>query len=637
MTESMAVKLPAMAEPAASSQPAVVLPASSVKPPAPDVVKSINDILDPPWEQPGTDADKVLSPGEALDEARRRIRQMRVDLENNVEMVTRSFEHSVFQLPPRTGLPTPQLFDEPVLPDEDEVYPVYDRPTVDLHDDLSDATPPPTPAVVVATPVLAPPAPPVSPELDAIADAIEAALDSPGDVIDRDLAAMVAAVTKRATTDDDAVSVVVADAVTHADDDEFVDVVSLADAEAEPVPVDEVQATSTQLPDLGAALLAEAPVPPQPPSQLLPNREPIDDAEASFLSDLLSTLDEVEATVTQLANTTALDDVLAKYSDILNSDTSHTVTEQELAEAREVQRRAAETRTDLDAMLRTLKAAAETFAVDAGSADVADAAAVLEDLLATAPEPAAPEPAAPESSAPTLSTPALSTPALSTPTTDEPSQSTQPPRLINQVVLEPILVEPPVQPGEPDLGSLVASALRPLDLPPMFRGEPKRPVAQQPSEAQPSEAQRRLPPKRSQEPFPPQSGGPRADTPEESEIDRIIEAAAERSGDERVTSFWDDDDIMTLPRHVTTPPRTSGTSGDGASHTREETVLASSQPATSQLISEQAASDHSLELVIMRDEIRDLRDRLDSSQKLVEDLMLRLANLTEIALQHRSN
>jgi hypothetical protein len=39
----------------------------------------------------------------------------------------------------------------------------------------------------------------------------------------------------------------------------------------------------------------------------------------------------------------------------------------------------------------------------------------------------------------------------------------------------------------------------------------------------------------------------------------------------------------------------------------------------------------------MRDEIRDLRDRLDSSQKLVEDLMLRLANLTEIALQHRSN
>ncbi|NBV90248.1 MAG: hypothetical protein EBR84_02415 [Actinobacteria bacterium] len=44
-------------------------------------------------------------------------------------------------------------------------------------------------------------------------------------------------------------------------------------------------------------------------------------------------------------------------------------------------------------------------------------------------------------------------------------------------------------------------------------------------------------------------------------------------------------------------------------------------------------SDHSLELMIMRDEIKDLRDRLDASQKLIEELMHRLANLAELALR----
>ena len=43
--------------------------------------------------------------------------------------------------------------------------------------------------------------------------------------------------------------------------------------------------------------------------------------------------------------------------------------------------------------------------------------------------------------------------------------------------------------------------------------------------------------------------------------------------------------------------------------------------------------DHSLELMIMRDEIKDLRDRLDASQKLIEELMHRLANLAELALK----
>jgi hypothetical protein len=46
-----------------------------------------------------------------------------------------------------------------------------------------------------------------------------------------------------------------------------------------------------------------------------------------------------------------------------------------------------------------------------------------------------------------------------------------------------------------------------------------------------------------------------------------------------------------------------------------------------------APADHSIELMIMRDEIKDLRDRLDASQKLIEELMHRLANLAELALK----
>jgi hypothetical protein len=54
------------------------------------------------------------------------------------------------------------------------------------------------------------------------------------------------------------------------------------------------------------------------------------------------------------------------------------------------------------------------------------------------------------------------------------------------------------------------------------------------------------------------------------------------------------------------------------------------------LVSESVSSaDHSLELVIMRDEIQDLRNRLDASQKLVEEMMHKLANLAELALRSR--
>jgi hypothetical protein len=59
--------------------------------------------------------------------------------------------------------------------------------------------------------------------------------------------------------------------------------------------------------------------------------------------------------------------------------------------------------------------------------------------------------------------------------------------------------------------------------------------------------------------------------------------------------------------------------------------------ATSKVVSDESVtSEHSLELVIMRDEIKDLRDRLDTSQKLIESLMERLANLAELALTSRN-
>jgi len=62
----------------------------------------------------------------------------------------------------------------------------------------------------------------------------------------------------------------------------------------------------------------------------------------------------------------------------------------------------------------------------------------------------------------------------------------------------------------------------------------------------------------------------------------------------------------------------------------------STQQATPTVIIDEAADQtHSLELVIMRDEIKDLRDRLDSSQKLIETLMVRLADLAELALKRR--
>ena len=72
--------------------------------------------------------------------------------------------------------------------------------------------------------------------------------------------------------------------------------------------------------------------------------------------------------------------------------------------------------------------------------------------------------------------------------------------------------------------------------------------------------------------------------------------------------------------------------------TREEPKVftqSTQQTSPTIIIDEVADQSHSLELVIMRDEIKDLRDRLDSSQKLIENLMVRLADLAELALKRK--
>jgi hypothetical protein len=72
---------------------------------------------------------------------------------------------------------------------------------------------------------------------------------------------------------------------------------------------------------------------------------------------------------------------------------------------------------------------------------------------------------------------------------------------------------------------------------------------------------------------------------------------------------------------------------DDAEVIDEEILDEPESPAATVVVQDQNGASHSLELAIMRDEIQDLRERLTSSQRLVEELMHKLANLTEIALK----
>jgi hypothetical protein len=86
-------------------------------------------------------------------------------------------------------------------------------------------------------------------------------------------------------------------------------------------------------------------------------------------------------------------------------------------------------------------------------------------------------------------------------------------------------------------------------------------------------------------------------------------------------------------------PNTQSRVEEPVTHYRvQEQVVEDELRATPQFtVDEVAVKDHSLELVIMRDEIKDLRARLDASQKLIEDLMHRITNLAELALKGRQN
>ena len=86
-------------------------------------------------------------------------------------------------------------------------------------------------------------------------------------------------------------------------------------------------------------------------------------------------------------------------------------------------------------------------------------------------------------------------------------------------------------------------------------------------------------------------------------------------------------------------PKTPPVVEEPVTHYRvqEQSVEDELRPTPQFSVDEVQKQDHSLELVIMRDEIKDLRARLDASQKLIEDLMHRITNLAELALRGRQN
>jgi len=72
-------------------------------------------------------------------------------------------------------------------------------------------------------------------------------------------------------------------------------------------------------------------------------------------------------------------------------------------------------------------------------------------------------------------------------------------------------------------------------------------------------------------------------------------------------------------------------------HEESQVYTQTTQQASPTVIIDEAADKtQSLELVIMRDEIKNLRDRLDTSDKLIENLMIRLADIAELAIKHRN-
>jgi hypothetical protein len=123
-----------------------------------------------------------------------------------------------------------------------------------------------------------------------------------------------------------------------------------------------------------------------------------------------------------------------------------------------------------------------------------------------------------------------------------------------------------------------------------------------------------------------------------------VPAAAVVEEPKSFDSLFETDAVVEPPAPQPTFAPSSATYQDSVrtesvrTETREEprVYTQSTQQASPTIIIDEAAEQtHSLELVIMRDEIKDLRDRLDSSQKLIENLMVRLADLAELALKRK--
>ena len=123
-----------------------------------------------------------------------------------------------------------------------------------------------------------------------------------------------------------------------------------------------------------------------------------------------------------------------------------------------------------------------------------------------------------------------------------------------------------------------------------------------------------------------------------------VPAAAVVEEPKSFDSLFDTDAVVEPPAPQPTFAPSSATYQESVrtesvrTETREEprVFTQSTQQASPTIIIDEAAEQtHSLELVIMRDEIKDLRDRLDSSQKLIENLMVRLADLAELALKRK--
>lgn len=382
-----------------------------------------------------------------------------------------------------------------------------------------------------------------------------------------------------------------------------------------------------------------------------------DDAQASgdneelFLSDLLSALDQMVETATDVTKSTALDDVLAKYSHILETPTGSipvVVADSPATNAAmDINAMIAQIKNDARALLdddvldslrvdHSLHDAVEPPAenaendsndqnsndqnenetsddTDESTKPVPQATPLIDALLQQLSKDSQPinTSSAPETENTNLDSanldsashiqddviaevPASQEPPIENLVTERERTAAEKAQKVIQDIVDRLEADAPT----PPLGMGIDDALKSIDLPKIFKKEPPAAAAPKITEV-------------------PQESAP--DVAAQDKPEPVVESGA----------------IPTLDSESVSAAQAQAADSDKAQAARTE--FATSFPSATYVVSDQLPKDNSLELVIMRDEIRDLRDRLDSSQRLIEDLMIRLANLTEIALQSRQN